>query len=100
MMTVKELRKASGMSMKRFAEYFGIPYRTVQNWEAGVNKCPEYLLKLMKYNLENEGLISKEPPKGYILIKKDELLAAEDPLRLINERIRADMERGGEDATK
>lgn len=94
----KELRERSGMTMKRFAEYFGIPYRTVQNWEAGVNKCPDYLLKLLEYKLENEGLICEAPPKGYILIKKDELLAAEDPLRLVNERIRADMERGGEDA--
>ena len=97
-MTFKELREQSGMNMKQFAAHFEIPYRTIQNWEAGVNKCPEYLLKLMKYNLENEGLICEAPPKGYILIKKDELLAAEDPLRLVNERIRADMERGGEDA--
>lgn len=54
MMTFKELREQSGMNMKRFAEYFGIPYRTVQNWEAGVNKCPEYLLKLMKFRLDHE----------------------------------------------
>jgi transcriptional regulator with XRE-family HTH domain len=47
----KNLREQSGMNMKRFAEYFGIPYRTVQNWEAGVNKCPEYLLNLMEFKL-------------------------------------------------
>lgn len=56
-MTFKELREQSGMNMKRFAEYFGIPYRTVQNWEAGVNKCPEYLLKLMEYKLKASALI-------------------------------------------
>lgn len=54
MMTFKELREQSGMNKKRFAEYFGIPYRTVQNWEAGVNKCPEYLLKLLKFRLDHE----------------------------------------------
>jgi DNA-binding transcriptional regulator YiaG len=53
-MNFKELREASGMNMKQFAEYFEIPYRTVQNWENGVNKCPEYLLKLMQYKLEKE----------------------------------------------
>ena len=53
-MTFKELREQSGMNMKRFAEYFGIPYRTVQNWEAGVNKCPEYLLELIKFKLDRE----------------------------------------------
>lgn len=53
-MTFKELRIASGMSQRLFAEYFGIPKRTVENWEAGVNKCPDYLLNLMKYKLDNE----------------------------------------------
>lgn len=42
------------MSMKRFSEYFEIPYRTVQNWDAGINKCPEYLLSLMEYKLNHE----------------------------------------------
>ena len=56
-MTVKELRKESGMTQQKFGEYFGIPKRTIQNWEAGVNKCPEYLLGLMEYKLIKEGLI-------------------------------------------
>ena len=60
MKTFKELREQSGMNMKRFAEYFGIPYRTVQNWEAGVNKCPDYLLNLMKFRLDQEGIGSTE----------------------------------------
>ena len=45
------------MTQKKFAEYFGIPYRTVQNWENEVNRCPAYLLDLMRYKLETEGLI-------------------------------------------
>ena len=54
-MQFKELRESSGMNIKQFAEYFGIPYRTVQNWEAGVNKCPDYLLSLLEYKLRKEG---------------------------------------------
>lgn len=53
-MTFKELRERSGMNMTKFAEYFGIPYRTVQNWELGSRKCPDYLLELMEYKLRNE----------------------------------------------
>ena len=53
-MTFKELREESGMSRGQFAEYFEIPYRTVQNWELGLRECPEYLLKLMQYKLDNE----------------------------------------------
>ena len=57
MMTFKELRKQSGMTQQKFAEYFGIPRRTIENWEGEKNKCPEYLLDLMQYKLKNEGII-------------------------------------------
>ena len=58
-MTFKELRDASGRTQQKFAEYFGIPKRTVENWSGSVNKCPEYLLDLMSYKLEKEGIIKK-----------------------------------------
>lgn len=62
-MTFKELREGTGMNKTQFAEYFDIPYRTVQNWEAGVNKCPEYLLNLMMYKLSKEGLLCADLDK-------------------------------------
>lgn len=54
MVTFKELRQSSGMNLKQFSKYFDIPYRTIQNWESEVRHCPEYLLKLMQYKLDNE----------------------------------------------
>ena len=68
-MTFKELREASGMSRPRFAEYFGIPYRTVQSWElygtsVDGRKCPAYLLDLMEYKLRKEGLIRADMERG------------------------------------
>lgn len=54
-MTFKELRIASRMTQKMFAEYFKIPKRTIEDWEREAHKCPEYLLELMKYKLEKEG---------------------------------------------
>lgn len=56
-MTFKELREKSGMNQTKFAEYFGIPRRTVQNWELGLRTCPDYLLNLMKYKLEKENIL-------------------------------------------
>lgn len=44
----------SGMNLKAFSEFFDIPYRTLQGWKAGERKCPDYLLNLMQYKLENE----------------------------------------------
>ncbi|RHR33796.1 helix-turn-helix domain-containing protein [Eubacterium sp. AF19-12LB] len=49
-----ELRKSTGMNRREFAEYFEIPYRTVQEWELGNRKMPEYLLRLMDYKIKME----------------------------------------------
>lgn len=56
-MTFKELRERSGMTRQQFVDYFGIPYRTVQDWELGNRKCLQYVLDLMEYKLKNEGFI-------------------------------------------
>ena len=60
----KELRKASGMTRTQFAEYFGIPYRTIQNWELGLRECPKYILNLMEYKLKREALIRADMERG------------------------------------
>jgi DNA-binding transcriptional regulator YiaG len=59
-MNVRELRIASGMTQKAFAEYFEMPKRTIENWEGGKNICNDYIFKLMYYKLVNEGLINLE----------------------------------------
>ena len=59
-MTFKELRALSGMSQRKFAAYFGIPRRTVEDWEREIGHCAAYLLDLMKYKLEKEGIIPTE----------------------------------------
>ena len=59
-MTIKEMRTATGLTQKAFAELLGMPKRTVENWEGNVNKCPEYLLRLIEYYLKNENLMGKE----------------------------------------
>lgn len=51
-----ELRKQTGMNRREFAEYFGIPYRTMQDWELGNRQMPDYLLRLMAYKVGMENL--------------------------------------------
>jgi DNA-binding transcriptional regulator YiaG len=59
-----ELRNRTGMSRKEFCIYFEIPYRTLQDWELGNRKMPDYLLRLMAYKIEMEKLVeSKEDTK-------------------------------------
>lgn len=49
-----------GMNRREFSDYYGIPYRTVQDWEAEKRELPEYLLRLLKYRAEAECRIRSE----------------------------------------
>lgn len=55
----RELRQKSGMTQEKLSQYFGIPKRTVEAWDSGINSCADYLLDLMRYKLEHEGIIEK-----------------------------------------
>ena len=57
---VKELREKMGMNRREFSDYYGIPYRTVQDWEAEKRELPEYLLRLMKYRAEVEYMMKNK----------------------------------------
>ena len=57
---VKELREKMGMNRRGFSDYYGIPYRTVQDWEAEKRELPEYLLRLMKYRAEVEDMMKNK----------------------------------------
>lgn len=59
-MTFKELRQASGMTQKEFAEYFHIPKRSIENWDGGTAKVSEYWLELMEYKLKKENIIKEK----------------------------------------
>lgn len=59
-MTFKELKEASGMNIKQFSEYFNIPYKTVQKWNAEERHCSDYLINLMLYKLKNEKIIGSQ----------------------------------------
>ena len=58
---IKELREKMGMNRREFCDYYGIPYRTVQDWEAGKRELPDYLLRLIIYRAEIEHAIKGNP---------------------------------------
>ena len=57
---IKELRESTGMSRKDFSDHMGIPVRTLEDWEAGRRTPPDYLPRLIAYQLKYEELIGKE----------------------------------------
>ena len=56
---IKELRESTGMNRREFCEYFGIPYRTVTEWERDNRHAPEYVLRLLEYYIRMEKLIKE-----------------------------------------
>ncbi len=57
---LKMMRKETGMSQAKFCEYFGIPRRTLEEWERGTRKPADYLVRLIAYKLKVEGKIAKD----------------------------------------
>ncbi|MBO4701733.1 MAG: helix-turn-helix domain-containing protein [Lachnospiraceae bacterium] len=56
-MKIKGLRERVKMSRKEFSEHTGIPVRTLEDWEAGRRTPPEYIPRLIEYQLKYEKLI-------------------------------------------
>lgn len=47
-MDIREMRSRLGETQRAFAERYHIPFRTVQNWEAGVRVPPAYITELLE----------------------------------------------------
>ena len=46
-MTILEARQEAGLTQKEVFELIGVPVRTLQNWEAGIRICPQYVENLI-----------------------------------------------------
>ena len=51
---IKELRKQLGLSQAKFAEKWGIPKRTIEDWEAGKREVKGYIVSMMHKVVEFE----------------------------------------------
>ena len=55
--TLRELRESIGLTRKEFSEHIGIPVRTLEDWEAARRTPPEYIPRLIAYQLKYEELV-------------------------------------------
>lgn len=46
-MTIKEIRRRTGLSQIKFAECYNIPRRTIEAWESGNREPADYLVSLL-----------------------------------------------------
>ena len=58
-MNIREMRTQLGDTQSQFAQRYRIPFRTVQNWEAGTRKPPEYMVKLLEQRIR-EDLVNRK----------------------------------------
>lgn len=57
---IKKIREQTGLSRKDFSIHIGIPLRTIEDWEAGRRRPPEYIPRLIEYQLKYEELMGKK----------------------------------------
>ena len=46
--TMKDIARDAGLSQRKLAERFGIPYRTMEDWCRGARNCPLYVRIMMQ----------------------------------------------------
>ena len=56
---ITELRESVGENRHEFSEHLGIPVRTLEDWEAGRRTPPQYIPRLIEYQLKYEELVKK-----------------------------------------
>ena len=59
-MTIRQLRKSTGLSQSKFSAYFGIPTATLQDWEHERRTPPRYIIGMMERILELEKELSEK----------------------------------------
>lgn len=64
-MNIKEIRSRTNLSAQKFGDKYGIPLRTIQDWERGERKPPEYVVDLLDRVVEMESII----PMVYVFEK-------------------------------
>ena len=75
-MNIKEARIRYELTQKQLSEITGIPERTIQNWEGGQRKCPDYVEKMVLDTLEQK---FSQPDYKTILEEIGEMIESDIP---------------------
>lgn len=52
-MDFKSIRLKYGFTQKEFSRLFNIPLRTIENWESGKRRPPDYVFNLIMFSLSD-----------------------------------------------
>lgn len=53
-MTIKEIRLLGGLSQPKFSKKYNIPLPTLRHWEQKQRKCPQYVLELLEFKVQED----------------------------------------------
>lgn len=92
-MNIREMRTRLGDTQSEFAARYNIPFRTIQNWENGVRKPPEYIMNLLEHRIQDD-LINRKTvslptydPQKKNLPKRSDYVGAISWLKAVQECI-------------
>lgn len=57
---LRGIREEAGLNRRQFSEYMKIPLRTLEEWEAGRRKMPDYVLRLIAYYAKMERFMKEK----------------------------------------
>lgn len=92
-MGIREMRNALGDTQSEFAARYNIPFRTIQNWEAGVRKPPEYVTALLEGRIHTDlcnrraRTLPKYDPKKKDLPKRSDYVGSRSWLKAVQKCI-------------
>ena len=96
-MYIRDLRTKLGDTQSEFAARYHIPFRTVQNWEAGVRTPPEYVMRLLERRIREDlvnrktAALPKYDPHKIDLPKRSDFIGSLSWLKAVRERIGEDV---------
>lgn len=68
-MTIKEVREIKGLTQQDVSDILEIPKRTIEAWESGARKAPEYVEKLISDKLLSMTKEQIEKEKKYVVVE-------------------------------
>lgn len=96
-MTIREMRVELGDTQSEFADRYHIPFRTIQNWETGVRKPPEYIVRLLERQVKEDlvnrrtSALPKYDPKKVNLPRRENYIGSLSWLRAVQDCIGKDV---------
>ena len=87
------MRTRLGDTQSEFASRYNIPFRTVQNWETGLRKPPEYIMTLLENRIREDlvnrktASLPKYDPRKSDLPKRSDYIGALSWLKAVREQL-------------